>query len=57
MTSHIMTRAERMCLHSAAADLHTGFRGIFGGETIESLLIDSFEELASTATVTRWLDR
>ena len=55
MASHVMTQAERMCLHSAARDLHTEFRGIFGEETIESLLRDSYDELASTATVTRWL--
>lgn len=55
MASHFMTRAERMCLHSAANDLHTEFRGIFGTETIESLLLDSYAELASTATVTHWL--
>jgi arsenate reductase len=55
MASHVMTPAERMCLHSAARDLHTEFRGIFGQETIESLLFDSYDELASTATVTRWL--
>ena len=55
MASHVMTPAERSCLHSAARDLHTQFRGIFGEETIESLLIDSYAELASTATVTRWL--
>ena len=28
MTAHVMTPAERMCLHSAARDLHTEFRGI-----------------------------
>jgi protein-tyrosine-phosphatase len=55
MASHAMTQAERMCLHSAARDLHTEFRGIFGQETIESLLFDSYDELASTATVTQWL--
>ncbi len=55
MASHVMTQAERLCIHSAARDLHTEFRGIFGEETIESLLIDSYEELASKATVTRWL--
>jgi arsenate reductase (thioredoxin) len=55
MASHVMTQAERMCLHSAARDLHTEFRGIFGTETIESLLVDSYDELASSATVTRWL--
>ncbi len=55
MASHVMTQAERLCLHSAARDLHTEFRGIFGAETIESLLLDSYDELASTATVTSWL--
>ncbi len=55
MTAHEMMQAERMCLHSAARDLHTEFRGIFGEETIESLVLDSYAELAWTATVTRWL--
>jgi arsenate reductase (thioredoxin) len=55
MASHVMTRAERMCLHNAARDLHTEFRGIFGTETVESLLLDSYAELAATATVTNWL--
>jgi hypothetical protein len=30
MTSHIMTQAERMCLRSAATELRTEFRAIFG---------------------------
>jgi arsenate reductase (thioredoxin) len=55
MAGHVMTQSERMCLHSAARDLHLEFRGIFGEETIESLLIDSYAELASRAAVTRWL--
>ncbi len=55
MASHVMTQAERMCLHSSARDLHTEFRGIFGTETIESLLFASYDELAATATVSRWL--
>jgi arsenate reductase (thioredoxin) len=55
MASHEMTPAERMCLHSAARDMHIQFRGIFGEETIESLLFDSYAELASKATVTKWL--
>ncbi len=55
MTAHVMTPAERMCLHSAARDLHTEFRGIFGQETIEALLLDSYAELASAATVPNWL--
>jgi protein-tyrosine-phosphatase len=55
MVRHVMTEAERLCLHSAARDLHSEFRGIFGPETIESLLLDSYGELAATATVTNWL--
>ncbi len=55
MASHVMTQGERMSLHNAAVDLHTEFRGIFGGETIESLLLDSYAELASRATVTPFL--
>ncbi|HEX7996652.1 MAG TPA: arsenate reductase ArsC, partial [Streptosporangiaceae bacterium] len=53
--THTMTQAERMCLHRAARDLHQQFRGIFGEETIESLLLDSYAELAATATVRNWL--
>jgi arsenate reductase (thioredoxin) len=55
VTAHVMTEAERMCLHAAAGDLHTEFRGIFGTETIEALLHSSYNELAAKATVTRWL--
>ena len=55
MASHHMTSADRICLHNAARDLHTQFRGIFGEETIESLLHDSYAELAAHATVTTWL--
>jgi arsenate reductase (thioredoxin) len=49
--THVMTRAERGCLHRAARDLHEQFRGVFGEETIESLLLNSYEQLAATATV------
>ena len=49
MASHVMTKADRMCLHSAARDLHIQFRGIFGEETIESLLFDSYAELSNRA--------
>jgi arsenate reductase len=53
--THVMTQAERMCLHSAAHDLHEQFRGVFGAETIESLLVSSYDELAARATVRNWL--
>jgi hypothetical protein len=48
--TRVMTSAERMCLHSAARDLHEQFRGVFGEETIESLLLSSYDQLAATAT-------
>jgi protein-tyrosine-phosphatase len=50
-----MTPTDWMCLHTAAQDLHTEFRGIFGTETIEALLHSSYNELAAKATVTQWL--
>jgi len=55
MVNHIMTPAQRMGLHGVARDLHIEFRGIFGEETIEELVLDSYAELAATATVTAWL--
>jgi protein-tyrosine-phosphatase len=50
-----MTQGERMALQSAARDLHDRFRGVFGEETIHLLLLDSYQDLAARATVTRWL--
>jgi arsenate reductase (thioredoxin) len=53
--THVMTPAERTCLHSAARDLHEQFRGVFGEETVEALLFSSYAELAAKATVHNWL--
>ena len=53
--THIMTPAERTALRGAARDLHARFRGIFGEETIDALLLSSYQELAATATVPNWL--
>jgi protein-tyrosine-phosphatase len=50
-----ITPAERTALHAAARDLRGRFRGVFGEETIEALLLASYQELAATATVTDWL--
>ena len=50
-----MTPAERGALHGAARDLHARFRGVFGEETIDALLLSSYQELAATATVPGWL--
>ncbi len=54
-TAHVMTPTERKSLQDAARDLHARFRGIFGEESIHALLLDSYQELAAAATVTRWL--
>jgi arsenate reductase (thioredoxin) len=53
--THVMTNAEKMVLRLVASELHEQFRGVFGEETIESLLFSSYAELAATATVHRWL--
>jgi protein-tyrosine-phosphatase len=53
--AHFLTTATRMVLRSAARDLHAQFRGVFGQETVESLLLNSYAELAAAATITRWL--
>jgi arsenate reductase (thioredoxin) len=47
--------SDRRALSNAARDLHDQFSGVFGIETIEALVLDSYTERASTATVTRWL--
>ncbi len=51
----VMTSGQRSALHSVARDLHHRYEGVFGVETIEALVLDSFDELSKTATVTRWL--
>src|SRR5258706_3447953 len=53
--THVMTNATRIALRGAARDLHEQFRGIFGEETIEALVLSSYAELAATATVRNWL--
>ncbi len=50
-----ITSGERRALQNVARDLHLEFRGIFGEETIESLVFDSYEDLLLTSTVLRWL--
>ena len=51
----VMTPGQRGALHNVARDLHHKFEGVFGIETIEALVLDSFDELSKTASVTRWL--
>jgi len=50
-----MTPGQRMALTSAARDLHARFQGVFGPETVEALVLDSFNQLAAKATETNWL--
>jgi protein-tyrosine-phosphatase len=45
----------RKALHSAARDLHHRFEGVFGEETTETLLLDSYSELGKSASGSRWL--
>jgi arsenate reductase len=45
-----LSAGERSGLHRAAADLHDKFAGVFGMETIEQLLLTSFEELVAQST-------
>ena len=50
-----MTTRNLRMLTRVARDLHDRFRGVFGLETIELLVLDSYTELAARATVTNWL--
>jgi protein-tyrosine-phosphatase len=50
-----MTPGTRDILGRVASDLHDRYRGVFGIETVEALVMDSYHELASRATVTKWL--
>ena len=50
-----MTPQQRVQLDHVAKHLHSKFHGIFGFETVEAFVFESFDELAETATVTRWL--
>ena len=51
----VTTSGQRNALHNVARDLHDKYAGVFGIETIERLVLDSFDELSKTATVARWL--
>ena len=50
-----ITEAQEKQLKGSARHLHDKFRGVFGLETIESLVFDSFGEMAARATITTWL--
>lgn len=53
--TELIPAGTRKALSNAARDLHQRFEGVFGEETIQALLEDSYLSLAATATVTRWL--
>lgn len=51
----LIPASARRTLHHVARDLHHYYEGVFGEETIETLLDDSYLSLAATAKVSRWL--
>ena len=51
----LIPASTRNALRNVARDLHHRFEGVFGEETIQDLLEDSYLSLAATATVSRWL--
>ena len=56
MTDHeSMTLEQRVQLQNVAKHLHSKFHGVFGKETIEAFVFESYDDLAKTATVTKWL--
>jgi len=50
-----MTPQQRVQLNHVAKHLHSKFHGIFGLETIEAFVFESYDEMAKKATVTKWL--
>jgi protein-tyrosine-phosphatase len=50
-----MTAQQELQLVHVAKHLHSKFHGVFGKETVERFVMESYDKLAATATVTRWL--
>jgi protein-tyrosine-phosphatase len=50
-----MPRDQQELIRSARARVSDEFSGTFGPETIERFIVDSFDQLAATAKVTRYL--
>lgn len=50
-----MTAQQKLQLVHVAKYLHSKFQGVFGLETVERFVLESYDKLAETATVTRWL--
>ena len=56
MTEHEpMTPQQRVQLNHVVKHLHSKFHGIFGLETIEAFVFESYDDIAKRATVTKWL--
>ena len=53
----LMTPQQRVQLNHVAKHLHSKFHGIFGLESVEAFVFESYDELAKTATVTTVADR
>ena len=51
----VIPQGRRRVLEHIARDLHNRYQGVFGLETMEALVADSYTRLAETATVTNWL--
>ncbi len=50
-----MTAQQRVQLNHVAKHLHSKFQGIFGFESVEAFVFESYDELARNAKVTKWL--
>ena len=50
-----MTPQQRVQLNHVVKHLHSKFHGIFGLESIEAFVFESYDEIAKRATVTKWL--
>jgi arsenate reductase (thioredoxin) len=50
-----MTAQQRVQLNHVVKHLHSKFHGIFGFETVEAFVFESYDEMAKKATVTKWL--
>lgn len=50
-----MTPGTQAGLSKVASDLQAKYRGIFGIETVRDVVFDSYQQLATTARITKWL--
>lgn len=45
----------RTALHHVVRHLHYKYKGVFGHETIEAIVFDSYRQMAAKAKITEWL--